>query len=171
MVCPVAGMRALLQQYPERKRGGREAHKPVFRLDGGAALLRSVVQAWLERAAVAVGLPPSRFGSHSLRIGGATALYHLCREVETVKRFGRWASSSFSLYLWEAVDAAKDLSAGMVASEGNLEASHGLGAEVAKQQQAKRKVRFLVDRHDEDSGDGEVGPNFYSMKQMNRGEE
>ena len=71
-------------------------------------------------------------------------MYHLCREVKTVKRFGRWASGSFSLYLWEADDAADGLARGMVASEGRLEASHGLGASVSRQQVEEKRVRFAL---------------------------
>ncbi len=74
------------------------------------ALLRSRLQSWLELAAIAMGLPPGRFGPHSLRIGRATALYNACRDIAVVKRYGRCASSSFSLYLWEAADATADRS-------------------------------------------------------------
>ena len=98
-LCPVVGLEDMLRQFPERRPGGPEAHLPLFRFDDGSGVLRSMIQGLLEMAAVALGLPPGRFGSHSLRIGGATAMYYLCREVETVKRFGRWASGSFSLYL------------------------------------------------------------------------
>ncbi len=59
-------------------------------------------------------------------------MYNACREVETVKRYGRWSSASFSLYLWEAADATEALARDMVKSEGNLEMSHRLGAEVAQ---------------------------------------
>ena len=62
-------------------------------------------------------------------------MYNSCRCIETVKRYGQWSSASFSLYLWEAADAAKGLAKGMVASESNLEVACGLGAQVAQQQQ------------------------------------
>jgi len=143
-VCPVRALRALVRAAPARKRGAPEGGRPLFRWEDGSGVKRTVVQAWLEMAAVACGLPPSRFGSHSLRIGGATALYLLTGEVETVKRFGRWASTSFSLYLWESVEAADGLAKGMVASVGRLEVSHGLGAEVSQRQKEQRRVRFNV---------------------------
>ena len=44
------------------------------------------ILAALEDAAQAVGLPAARFKPHSLRIGGASALYHATGEIETVKR-------------------------------------------------------------------------------------
>ena len=143
-LCPVVGLEDIFRQFPERCAGKSESHLPLFRFEDGSPILRSLVQGLLEMAATALGLPPGRFGSHSLRIGGATAMYHLCREVETVKRFGRWASGSFSLYLWEADDAADGLARGMVASEGRLEASHGLGASVSRQQVEEKRVRFAL---------------------------
>ena len=42
------------------------------------------------------------------------------------------------------------------------EAQQGMAA---KQQQAKRKVRFLVDHGAKDDRDDDVGPIFYSIKQ------
>ena len=144
LVCPVRAWEALFAAFPARRLGGSESHLPVFRFKDGSGFHRSAMQAWLERGAVAEGLPPGRYGSHSLRIGGATALYNACREVETVKRYGRWSSASFSLYLWEAADATEGLSRDMVKSEGNLELTHGLGAQVAQQQHDARRVRFLL---------------------------
>ena len=71
-------------------------------------------------------------------------MYAICQDVELVKRFGRWISSSFSLYLWERKDATADLASQMVQTSGTLQLSHGLGAEVAAKQQEKRRVRFLL---------------------------
>ena len=53
----------------------------------------------LEQAAREEGLPPSQVRTHSLRIGGATTLYHIYNDVELVKRFGRWSSAAFHRYL------------------------------------------------------------------------
>ena len=143
-LCPVLATAAVQRLFPQRKRGGSESHLPFFRFSSGACVLRSLIQAWLARAALGVGLPGARFGSHSLRIGGATAMYAICQDVELVKRFGRWISSSFSLYLWERKDATVDLANQMVQTSGTLQLSHGLGAEVAAKQQEKRRVRFLL---------------------------
>ena len=64
----------------------------------------------MEAAAVAEGLPVDRFGSHSLRIGGASALLHAKVPIEIIKRWGRWVSDSFQRYLWESVEDSRDLS-------------------------------------------------------------
>ena len=86
-----------------------------------------------------------RYGSHSLRIGGATALYNATHDVEYVKRFGRWSSNSFSLYLWESRDSTKGLADKMLNCRGQLQVTHGMGAEVAARQAAQKKVRFNLD--------------------------
>ena len=62
------------------------------------------MQATLQRAAEAVGLPKERFKSHSLRIGGASALLHATREFDLVKRFGRWSSDAVHSYLHESAE-------------------------------------------------------------------
>ncbi|CAK9031018.1 unnamed protein product [Durusdinium trenchii] len=54
---------------------GPEAHLPLFRWGNGTTLRRTEVQAVLQKAAKAEGLPEDRFMSHSLRIGGASALF------------------------------------------------------------------------------------------------
>ena len=71
----------------------------------------------LEQAALACGYDPRRFRSHSLRIGGATALYHVRPDVQLIQRFGRWSSSAFQGYLWEAHETSKGISAAMAADK------------------------------------------------------
>jgi hypothetical protein len=71
-------------------------------------------------AAEAEGLPPARFGSHSFRIGGATALLHAGVQVEVIKRWGRWVSDSFQRYLWDANEDARGLSTRMAQDKSNL---------------------------------------------------
>ncbi len=39
--------------------------------------------------------------THSLRIGGASALYAATRSEELVRRWGRWRSEVYSLYIWD----------------------------------------------------------------------
>ena len=86
-LCPVQAMRWVHQHFGARMRAG--PHLPVFRFQSGAPLMRAQLQAVLERAAVALGLPPDRYRTHSLRIGGATALYHINPDTEVIKRWGR----------------------------------------------------------------------------------
>ena len=83
-------------------------------------MLASQVRTLLERAAVAVGLPPDRMGTHSLRIGGASALLHAGVPVDIIKRWGRWKSDSFQRYLWDADEGARGLSTRMALDRSHL---------------------------------------------------
>ncbi len=71
-------------------------------------------------------------------------MYRACGDAEIPKRFGRWASGSFSGYPWENRDATKGLAERMLATDGGLEATHGLGAEVVAKQTREKRVRFRL---------------------------
>ena len=43
---------------------------------------------------------PKDIGTHSLRIGGASALWNTFRDTALVQRWGRWTSSAFQSYFW-----------------------------------------------------------------------
>lgn len=109
-ICPVEALRELAKSAPERFGTGAESHKPLFRFASGKVLQKKTIQIWLERAALAQGLPASKYGSHSFRIGGATALYHSGMSIEVIQRYGRWASQAFQGYLWENSESSKGLS-------------------------------------------------------------
>ena len=55
------------------------------------------------------GAPGREVSNHSLRIGGASALYQATGEVEVVKRSGRWTSGSVHRYLHDSGDVLKGL--------------------------------------------------------------
>ena len=80
---------------------------------GVGAQPTEAVAAILALAAVAEGVPPERMGSHSLRIGGATAMYHATMDLKLVQRYGRWLSDSFQGYLYEAHEMVRGLAAEM----------------------------------------------------------
>ena len=117
-LCPVQAAEYYQRHFMHRFRS--EPDQPACRWADGTPLTRAQVQAYLERAAVALDLPPDRFRSHSLRIGGATALYHLYHDVEIIKRYGRWSSSAFQGYLWEGRETAKGVAASMAADATTL---------------------------------------------------
>jgi len=108
-VCVVTAMEELRKVAPRRFDGGPESHLPLFRWASGQVLKRVEVQAILQRAAKEVGLPAERFQSHSLRIGGASALYQATGEIEVVKRAGRWTSGAVHRYLYDDGDVLKGL--------------------------------------------------------------
>jgi hypothetical protein len=79
----------------------------------GKPLRRHELHAYLVRAAIASGQPPSRFGSHSLRFGGASALWAAYHDSALVKRWGRRASDCFHQYLWESRKGAEGVAEAM----------------------------------------------------------
>ena len=108
-LCVVEALVKLRQLAPQRFGQGSEALRPLFRWAGGQVLKRTQVQNILQKAAVACGLPKERFMSHSLRIGGASALFQATGEIEVVKRTGRWSSSAVQRYLHDGEVALKDV--------------------------------------------------------------
>jgi hypothetical protein len=110
-LCPVEAVELLEKHLGHRMRN--EPHEPLLRWEDGTPLTREHIQAILERSAVACDLPADRFRSHSLRIGGATALYHIYHDVEIIKRYGRWTSGAFQGYLWDANETAQGVAAKM----------------------------------------------------------
>ena len=112
-LCPVMALKALQLVAPRRFEEGPEALLPLFRWATGQVIKRVEVQELLKRAARAEGLPEERFLSHSLRIGGASALFQASGEIELVKRMGRWSSSAVQRYLHDGGDVIRGLSRGM----------------------------------------------------------
>ena len=107
-LCPVQAMRDFERHFPERLRG-TERESPIFRYQGGGWIRREHIQHYLELAAVALNIDPLRMGSHSLRIGGATSMYHSVKDLSRVQRFGRWTSNCFHDYLWENHEGVRNL--------------------------------------------------------------
>ena len=116
-LCVVSALRAFREIAPQRFGEGSEALKPLFRWANGQMLRRTQVQHLLQRAAAGVGLPPERFMSHSLRIGGASALFQATGEIELVKRTGRWSSAAVQRYLHDGERALKDAATKMATVE------------------------------------------------------
>ena len=111
-LCPVEALENYRMVCPGRF-NGPEALRPLFRWGSGMTLKRTEVQYLLQKAATAEGLPADRFLSHSLRIGGASALYQVTADVELVKRMGRWSSSAVQRYLHDGGHVLKELSGRM----------------------------------------------------------
>ena len=107
-LCVVDVISRLLQEFPERA-DQRENGLPLFRWRSGGLVRREDLQRALERAAEAVGLPAARFRSHSLRIGGASALLHATGQFDLVKRFGRWSSDAVHVYLHDSAEQYEGL--------------------------------------------------------------
>jgi len=100
--------------------GEKTKENPLFLKESGDSIRREEIQHILELGAIALGINAERMGSHSLRIGGATALYHTVQDLEKVKRFGRWKSDAFHGYLWESHEPQRGLAKSMALDESSL---------------------------------------------------
>jgi hypothetical protein len=118
-ICPVKALAEVYRVAPQRFQGER-ANDPLFLKSSGEAIRRDEIQHLLELSAMAFGMNADRMGSHSLRIGGATALYHTVQDLEFVKRFGRWKSDAFHGYLWESHEPQRGIAEGMIKDESSL---------------------------------------------------
>ena len=138
----VAALARLQRHFPERWQAERD--QPLFRLRNGRHLRRERVQQLLGLAGAAAGLCPSQLGTHSLRIGGATALYKAGFDVECIKRMGRWASNAVHNYLWETHEKQRGLAARMVEETGTLTSVQAFGRE--DQRDGEEQKRRRLDR-------------------------
>ena len=120
-LCPVQATTRIFVQHPQRMKGN-ETHLPVMRWEDGSPISRVSIQNLLELSAVATGQDPSEIGSHSLRIGGASAMYHSVPDLQAVRRFGRWASDAFHVYLWESHEQMQGISRRMALDVSELAA-------------------------------------------------
>ena len=73
---------------------------PLFRVPSTNAPLRtSAVRDWTKALMHAIGEDPSQFGTHSYRIGGATALFAAGADPTVIRTMGRWSSDCYRLYV------------------------------------------------------------------------
>jgi hypothetical protein len=62
------------------------------------------VMAWTRALMAAVGLDPNEYGTHSYRIGGATALFAQGADPTVIRTMGRWSSDIYRLYVRACFD-------------------------------------------------------------------
>ena len=61
-------------------------------------ITRTAVSNVLKATAVELGIPKGDIATHSLRIGGATALLHSGADPNAIQIIGRWASDIWKIY-------------------------------------------------------------------------
>ena len=94
----VAEMRNLLRVDPTPD--GAAAKTPLFRdVDSNQPLRTGALRRLLQSFMLAIGEAPSEFGLHSLRIGGATALFAAGATPIVIRTMGRWSSDCYRLYV------------------------------------------------------------------------
>lgn len=99
--CAYDALRALWELRVAQVPPSERARAPLFALADGQAISTAHVLAFVREAAEAAGEPASDFDSRSLRIGGATDLYHLFGPQEAERLIasrGRWCSLIHQIY-------------------------------------------------------------------------
>ena len=115
-ICVVEAM-TIYEKWAHERFSGERMHDPLFAYDDTKLVTRADVQRIVMQSAVAEGVDPNDLGSHSLRIGGASALYAAFRDTALVQRWGRWNSDAFQGYLWEARDMAQGVASSMARAD------------------------------------------------------
>ena len=92
--CPVTHLRRAWQAAPNKSPSAF-----VFQDSKGRHLSYSWLQQSLRTVITRLGLNASLYGTHSLRIGGATSLAMLGERPSVIKQMGRWSSLSYQLYV------------------------------------------------------------------------
>ncbi|OLP90862.1 hypothetical protein AK812_SmicGene27498 [Symbiodinium microadriaticum] len=85
-LCPVRAAIQVFQLYPQRYLGGSEQDDHLLRGEKGDLLTRQFLQLVLQQCAERVGDSPSLIKVHSLRFGGASALWSRYQNAELIKR-------------------------------------------------------------------------------------
>ena len=100
-LCVVQSVAWLFHHFPDRAPGEVNQDIPILTEVDGSLLTRMAMQNILQMAAKSLGFNEARLGSHSLRFGGASALWAAYHDSALVRRWGRWASDAFQGYIWE----------------------------------------------------------------------
>ncbi|XP_055998375.1 uncharacterized protein LOC125674321 isoform X2 [Ostrea edulis] len=93
--CQISAIDSLVQYLNVRKNN----EGPLFILNGGLQLTRSVFNKTLQKCLLCCGLDSTRYKGHSFRIGAATvAAQNGCTDAQ-IRSVGRWHSNAFQKYI------------------------------------------------------------------------
>ena len=88
---------------------GAAARTPLFRdARTGDALSYRLLLAITKQLMAAIGEDPAQFGTHSYRIGGATALFAAGANETVIRTMGRWSSDLHRLYVRACFEQCQD---------------------------------------------------------------
>ncbi len=90
---------------------------PLFLHPDGRPVTAAQVSRAVKEAAVAMGLGPDGYSSHSLRIACASCLADAGYDEAFIQEFGRWKSDTFHIYVRRSIDALAAAAARMAATE------------------------------------------------------
>ena len=95
-------------------------HLPFARWENDRLITAYQVTRFIKLAVQKNGLDPELYSLHSLRSGGATALYRATGDIELVGRFGRWKGKSIHGYLCESHQVLIGVATLMTRNEGPM---------------------------------------------------
>ncbi|KAJ8574815.1 hypothetical protein ON010_g4399 [Phytophthora cinnamomi] len=95
-LCPLRATWALVA---EGTIAGRPEASPLCALPDGSTLTAGEVTRWIKIAARLCGQDETRYSTHSLRSGGAAALFSAGSADTRIKLHGRWRSDCFQRYV------------------------------------------------------------------------
>ena len=104
-LCPVR----MFANWIRVGRGSKEDDKLMF-----SSTLRGRITSLFRMAGSACNIDGSRMGTHSMRSGGASAMFAAGYETEVIKRWGRWLSGTFQRYLWRDQLIMSTIGRGMI---------------------------------------------------------
>mmetsp|Transcript_1899 Transcript_1899/g.2509 ORF Transcript_1899/g.2509 Transcript_1899/m.2509 type:complete len:348 (-) Transcript_1899:869-1912(-) len=116
-------LRLLKKAHKMNPRAFEEGDRFVFTLKSGRVLHRDVVTGALREAASELGVPLRAISVHSLRSGGASALWDAGFTAEEIKRKGRWSSDCWKMYVWNGKRRRDDAADRMLGSSVSVSAS------------------------------------------------
>jgi hypothetical protein len=91
--CPYKALRRVYDAAPLKYPSA-----PLFQNADGSPLQYAALLRGIKALCIKLGFDAKRFGTHSLRIGGATTLAALRYPERMIKTLGRWKSISYELY-------------------------------------------------------------------------
>ena len=121
-LCPLVAIREIIRANKETWDQLLEKNQsiPLHSLGSGKSLKRGDVCRVLTRVAVESRLADIKVSPHSLRAGGATALFMNGVDRETVMQLGRWRSDAFLRYVNKSLGTQQGVTAAMLQKSVNL---------------------------------------------------
>lgn len=95
IICPVSAARWIIKGA---KAFGTAPDQPALSTGFGSGISAKDMSATIKEAARESSMDPARFSTHSVRVGGATALLNAGADRLAIKVMGRWLSSAFEEY-------------------------------------------------------------------------
>ena len=135
-LCVVRLFNLVRTAKPPHLSTGNSGGAHVFTLPSGKVLHRDKVEEKIRQAARQLNIPAPMVSTHSLRAGGATAMWAAGYFVEEIQRRGRgrWVSQCFlRIYIWEERERSKGAGSRMLKAKVSMFAT--------MQSQANRDLR------------------------------